>query len=72
MSGVIIPFETTAQTEERLFREAMMAFDGFSAAHERTTLDEVKQALERLVAFQDAARARAAKPYRPGLRRPVP
>lgn len=65
MSGVILSFETPAQKEERLYREAMAAFSDFSAAQPRASLDGVRQALERLVAFQDAARARAAKTDRP-------
>ena len=52
MSAIIIRFETKAQQEDRLYREAMAAFDDHSAAHTRATLENLLRALERLVAAQ--------------------
>ena len=52
MSATIIRFETKAQQEDRLYREAMAAFDDHAAAHTRATLESLLRALERLVAAQ--------------------
>ena len=55
MSAIIIPFETRSQREDRLYREAMAAFDAYSVAHTRTTLEMLVRALDRLVAAQKIA-----------------
>ena len=56
MSAIIIPFETRAQRESRLYREAMAAFDAYSAAHTRAALDALVDALDRLVFDQKRRR----------------
>lgn len=50
MSAIIIPFETQAQREDRLFREAMTAFDAYGAAHTQAELDALVRTLDRLAA----------------------
>ena len=56
MSAIIIPFETRAQRENRLYREVMAAFDTYSAVHTRTALDALVDALDRLVFDQKRRR----------------
>ena len=58
MSATIIRFETKAQQEDRLYREAMAAFDDHAAAHTRATLESLLRALEKLVAAQGSRQSR--------------
>lgn len=54
MSAVIVPFETKAQREDRLYHEAMAAFDAYGAAQTRSALEALVRAMDRLVAAQKA------------------
>ena len=54
MSATVIQFETRAQIEDRLFQNAMSAFDTYGASHTRESLEALVRALDRLVAAQEA------------------